>query len=166
MNQPTTKPLRLIALAAVLGLGVNYALAWTGPTSAPPSGNTPAPINVGGATQIKSGSLGVADFVANSVTVGSTANASAITSPKFCIGNSCITSWPTNATDNTTIVSYSNLPSGSIAGYRSTGEGTPVVSPATSDGGCLAGWTVIHLGSFMTAESTIPYGDAYSCIKN
>ncbi len=93
--------LRLVALASVLCVGVSYALAWTGPTAAPPSGDTPAPVNVSATVQVKSGSLGVADFVANSVTVGGTPNASAVTSPEFCIGTSCITAWPTTITAQT-----------------------------------------------------------------
>lgn len=35
------------------------ALAWTGPTSAPPNGNVSAPINVGTTDQIKNAGLGV-----------------------------------------------------------------------------------------------------------
>ena len=35
------------------------ALAWTGPTSAPPNGNVAAPINVGTTDQIKNGGLGL-----------------------------------------------------------------------------------------------------------
>ncbi len=34
-----------------------FALAWTGPTSAPPNGNASAPINVGNTDQVKNGGL-------------------------------------------------------------------------------------------------------------
>ncbi len=61
----TTHSLKLIALALVLGLGVNYALAWTGPTSAPPAGNTDAPINVSATAQVKNGGLSVTSFLAS-----------------------------------------------------------------------------------------------------
>lgn len=87
--------LKILVLALILAAGVPYALAWTGPTAPPPGSNTPAPVNVGTTNQVKTGGLGVAGFVADSVTVGSTVNASAITSPKFCIGTACITEWPT-----------------------------------------------------------------------
>ncbi len=36
-----------------------FALAWTGPTSAPPNGNISAPINVGTTDQIKNAGLGI-----------------------------------------------------------------------------------------------------------
>jgi len=44
--------LKTIALALVIGLGVAYAAAWTGPTQAPPNANVPAPINKGSTDQI------------------------------------------------------------------------------------------------------------------
>ena len=47
--------LKTIVLASVIGLGAAYAMAWTGPVSAPPAGNTPAPINVGSSPQAKQG---------------------------------------------------------------------------------------------------------------
>ncbi|MDR3558572.1 MAG: hypothetical protein P4L61_03505 [Candidatus Pacebacteria bacterium] len=44
--------------AIVIGLGFQYVLAdWTAAPSSPPSGNTPAPINVGTAGQAKNGGL-------------------------------------------------------------------------------------------------------------
>ncbi|OGG57790.1 hypothetical protein A2765_05150 [Candidatus Kaiserbacteria bacterium RIFCSPHIGHO2_01_FULL_56_24] len=48
-----------ILIGAVIFGGVSIVLAWTGPTSAPPSGNVSAPLNVGTADQIKNGVLGV-----------------------------------------------------------------------------------------------------------
>lgn len=53
--------------------------AWTGPTATPPDGNVSAPINVGGDTQIKSGSLWATSMG---------------TDGGYCIGASCITAWP------------------------------------------------------------------------
>lgn len=46
----------LAALLAVL-FSVNFLFAWTGPTTAAPAGNTPAPVNVGTVDQIKDGGL-------------------------------------------------------------------------------------------------------------
>ncbi len=55
-----TESIKITAIALVLTLGATYAYAaWTGPTSAPPNGNTPAPVNVGTTNQIKNGGLGV-----------------------------------------------------------------------------------------------------------
>ena len=53
------QPLKTITLALIIGLGIAYAMAWTGPTQGPPNGNVPAPVNVGSATQYKSGALGI-----------------------------------------------------------------------------------------------------------
>ena len=47
----------------------------------------------------------VANFIADSVTVGASVNSAAITSPKFCISSSCITAWPSKSTNgNNTII--------------------------------------------------------------
>ena len=85
--------LKIIILAVILSIGVTYVYAWTGPTLTAPNGNVSAPINVGATSQAKAGGLGVTNFLADSVTVGSTVNSSSITSPQFCIGSSCITAW-------------------------------------------------------------------------
>ncbi len=73
---------KVLTIALFLSVGVSYAFAWTGPTQAPPSGNTPAPINVSATSQIKSGDLW----------------ARAIGSDNgYCIGSSCITAWPSGS---------------------------------------------------------------------
>lgn len=46
-------------IGATVFIGASLVLAWTGPTSAPPSGNVAAPINTGSVDQIKSGGLGL-----------------------------------------------------------------------------------------------------------
>jgi hypothetical protein len=46
-----------ILLGAIIGL--NVFAQWQNPTAAPPSGNPPAPINVGPDTQTKSGGLNI-----------------------------------------------------------------------------------------------------------
>lgn len=57
----------LFNLAIIVGLGValNFVFAaWSEPTALPPAGNVEAPINVGAATQYKSGALGVGGLLA------------------------------------------------------------------------------------------------------
>ena len=51
------QPLKTITLALIIGLGIAYAMAWTGPTQGPPNGNVPAPVNVGNIAQTKMGTL-------------------------------------------------------------------------------------------------------------
>jgi hypothetical protein len=48
-----------ITVIVSVALPATVALAWTGPTSAPPSGNVSAPINVGTTDQIKNAGLGI-----------------------------------------------------------------------------------------------------------
>ena len=52
-----TQPLKVIALALVLSLGISYVSAWTAPTATPPSSNVAAPINVGSTAQTKTGDI-------------------------------------------------------------------------------------------------------------
>jgi hypothetical protein len=50
--------LRIIVLAIILSATIGYSLAdWAPPTSAPPFNNTPPPINVGSASQTRTGNL-------------------------------------------------------------------------------------------------------------
>ena len=60
-----TQPLKVIALALVLSVGISYVSAWTAPTATPPSSNVAAPINVGSTAQTKTGNL-TANYLAAS----------------------------------------------------------------------------------------------------
>ncbi|MBI2049028.1 MAG: hypothetical protein HYT29_01140 [Parcubacteria group bacterium] len=50
---------KVIVLAAILVLGMQYVFAWTGPTAPPTGGNPEPPVNVGNNPQVKLGELGV-----------------------------------------------------------------------------------------------------------
>ena len=102
MNPPLThKAFIQATIVVTVFIGIHYLFAWTAPTGVAPANNVLPPINEGTGIQVKNGGLGVTNFVANSIVVGSTTNANAITSPKFCIGTSCITSWPTGSSSST-----------------------------------------------------------------
>ena len=60
-NQNASLPVYgLIVLIAIALLFLASVVAsWTGPTASPPSGNVPAPVNVGSTDQVKDASLGV-----------------------------------------------------------------------------------------------------------
>lgn len=100
--------IKILVLAAVLSLGVSLAYAWTGPTSDPPNGNTPTPINVGASNQTKSGGLlNVFDLWVNGalgVTGGATFGGN-VSAPRFCIDGSCVTGWPSSGVGTITGVS-------------------------------------------------------------
>jgi len=52
--------LRIGVLSLIISIGGSYAFAeWTAPTAAPPGGNTPPSVNVGGTTQVKNGNFGL-----------------------------------------------------------------------------------------------------------
>jgi len=60
MKQKTGDFLRIGILSLIISIGGSYAFAeWTAPTSAPPGGNTPPSVNVGGTTQVKNGNFGL-----------------------------------------------------------------------------------------------------------
>ena len=63
MNQKTKKQIThwfsVIVIGIALGLALQFVRAWTEPTVAPPGGNVGAPINTGGLTQVKAGTLGI-----------------------------------------------------------------------------------------------------------
>lgn len=49
--------LKVISLGLILGLGIQFAQAWTSPTAAPPNGNVSGPLTTSGIGQIKQGPL-------------------------------------------------------------------------------------------------------------
>ncbi len=51
--------LKVISLGLILGLGIQFAKAWTGPSAAPPGGNVSGPITTSDQGQQKAGSLSV-----------------------------------------------------------------------------------------------------------
>ncbi len=78
---------KAIVLALLLSVGMSYIYAaWSNPTAVPPNGNVAVPLNTGTTGQTKSSWL-----IANQFIV--TNPAGDVTSPKFCIGASCVTSW-------------------------------------------------------------------------
>src|SRR3989338_11225751 len=59
MRKNLTKFL-LLVIAFTFALSINYIFAaWTGPTQAPPGGNTPTPVHIGTTNQVKDGGLGL-----------------------------------------------------------------------------------------------------------
>lgn len=95
----------------VLGFALQFAKAWTEPTSAPPAGNVAAPITTGSSSQYKNAGLavnGVFRSYSNGIfdgnvgigTTSPTKKLDVIGTAKaneFCLGASCITSWPSGS---------------------------------------------------------------------
>lgn len=147
------KPALTVFIAIFAVSGVAFAQsAFTQPASAPPGGNVSAPVNVGTVFQQKLG-----QFWAKSMG----------TDDGYCIGDSCITEWPTNPIANCQMC-VSIVPDtgsdNSKARQCGTGAASQVLcSPVdqwttpyrddTDDrkGGCQMQWKL---------DCTAPYGDS------
>lgn len=69
MKEKILNTFRIIILSAILSTAIGYSLAdFVAPSCAPPCGNTPPPINVGNAPQMRAGSL----FITNKLYTAST----------------------------------------------------------------------------------------------
>ena len=74
-TKKTADLFHIIVLSAVLSATLGYALAdWTPPTSNPPQGNPPPPINVGPVSQVREGAL----FINNWLTAAKAQTASTV----------------------------------------------------------------------------------------
>lgn len=67
---------KVVSFGLVLGLGLQFAQAWTAPSATPPGGNTTGPVTLGGGAQYKTGKLGVNSSIAptNAFEVGGGGN--------------------------------------------------------------------------------------------
>lgn len=61
MKKELLQSIKVIALGLILAFGINFAIAWTGPTAAPTGSNVEGPItvgdNIGGKNQVKLGGV-------------------------------------------------------------------------------------------------------------
>lgn len=76
------------ALVAVM-LCATLSYAWTGPTQTAPGGNVATPLNVSGSAQTRTAALTLGSG-ASTVVVSN----GGLAANTFCLGNSCITEWP------------------------------------------------------------------------
>lgn len=103
VSSQATYWLGVVAVGLVLGLGIQFASAWTNPTSAPPEGNVPGPLTTGDTSQTKTGGLvlNTANTAQNGY--GLVVNGFAMGTNGFCIGNDCKASWKQVVQDNTQV---------------------------------------------------------------
>lgn len=118
--------------------GVAYAASMTEPSTNPPTGNVAPPVNVGVAYQEKSG-----DFWADSI--GSTDG--------FCIGEDCVTEWPSGSTGSScqlnTMIREDHNPSTMGANCN----------PSAQE--AAAGWTLVSWDNCTTVRSADCSGASY-----
>jgi len=116
----------------ILGLGIQFAEAWTNPGATPPGGNISGPITTGIGSQTKAGgdiSLGGA---------GSLYAGNLIAAPQLCIGSDCRSAWPAGGISS---ISGGSCAAGQVVkSISSTGVATcgadtdPTVSASVKDG--------------------------------
>lgn len=160
--------IQLTMIIAVLAVAQFASAAWTGPTATPPNGNVPAPINVGSVNQVKSGGIGATSVVAD----------------RFCLGSSCITSWPSGG--STTVDQQSNVggtfkicngndgtssgcvPSAGIpisCQYEHSGQGYPAANGSTYTGDYMHFNAGANRWQFWYAASANGFSIYYNCSK-
>ncbi|MBP5993500.1 MAG: shufflon system plasmid conjugative transfer pilus tip adhesin PilV [Candidatus Moranbacteria bacterium] len=65
---------KVISLGVILGVGIQFAEAWTNPTASAPGGNIAGPLNTGVINQVKNASLGlVGNLAANMLQINGVA---------------------------------------------------------------------------------------------
>ncbi len=86
--------LKVISLGLILGLGIQFARAWTPPTAAPPGGNVSGPLTTGNGDQTK---VGGDIFLSGA---GSLYAGLKVAAPWVCVGSDCRNAWPPGGGDN------------------------------------------------------------------
>ncbi|MDQ5961256.1 MAG: hypothetical protein QG581_177 [Patescibacteria group bacterium] len=82
--------LKVVSLGLILGIGIQFAQAWTNPGATPPGGNVSGPLTTGAGNQTKSsGSI----FLAGA---GSLFAGRMVVAPQLCIGADCRNAWPSS----------------------------------------------------------------------
>ncbi len=113
------KAARVVVLSALAAGTFSLALAWTGPTAAPPGNNTAAPINTSSTPQVKSGPFQIYDPTSNytshtaGLTLGYYSGYGYIQSPSAGGG---VHIWDTTTND---IVSFNDNHTSTFAGTAS-----------------------------------------------
>lgn len=152
--------LSIAIIGLITGIGLQFVQAWTNPSAMPPIGNVAGPITTGGAAQWKTGPLGINTgsapitgfglsvggnaAIGNSLFAGGNISSSTqVAAPRYCIGSSCITSWPSGGDNlgNHTASSALNMNGKDInsAGVTRTGQ------LLTNNYGPLPnGWSGVH----------------------
>ncbi len=131
--------LQVVFLALIIGLGLQFAEAWTTPSVAPPTQTIGAPITTSATAQTKSGSLGVSSLLATGAIQGSTL--------KITTGAGAGKVLTSDASGNAT---WKNASGGGLTTMVVTGPVSACRGASTAS--CPAGYTVISGGhSFVSS---------------
>jgi len=146
----------LLTIAFTFALSINYIFAaWTGPTQAPPLGNTPTPVHIGSTAQVKDGGLSLNSLavfgngyfqdnveVAGQIKVGKDDSASPNAGTIRWTGSDLEvydgTQWKSLTTGDTTIISSNATDCNNVGGNWVDAQG---VCYLPAGGGCPSGWT-------------------------
>ncbi len=186
MKKDLLQTLKILLASIVLSFGISYVYAWTGPLSAPPTGNTPAPVNIGAIDQVKAGGLGVGAFTADSalfsgsITAASVAISGSVTadsavisgnitsSGTICDSNGCVGT-ATAETDPTVIASVKDGVSWAEVSARpsslNNGDQVRLLQNTTVSGSgssvtlyCPSGYITTGANSSDSVASIVPIG--------
>lgn len=156
---------KVIVLALVLTVGFQYVMAqtapsWQAPTSAPPQGNTYAPLNVGPSGQVKDGGLTLG------FTLGASSPALIIKNGTLCLQpavgapgpfppeGDCRSSWPVTSGGSGSGINCSS--SGCTAGFLPLFDGASTITSSVvkqvSVGGSVGNAIGIGLGASSPTE--------------
>lgn len=141
--------LKLIILALLIGVGLNYAsAAWTNPSVGPTGGNAQAPVNVSLSSQTKNGPLW-ANFLGSQGNIYANGT---VRGTGLCIGSDCRTAWPVGGSGTVT---------GVTPGVGITGGGTSGnVTVGSRFGGVYVERRVILT---VTCDTVNPFTGSCSC---
>mgnify|MGYP000893375264 CR=1 FL=1 len=166
---------KVISLGIILGIGIQFAEAWTNPSVSAPNGNVAGPVNTGSTAQTKAGALTVNGLrsIASALIIGGLQVTGL--SAAGCDLKADAAGVIYCGTDATSTASGGGSPSsGTMAGscfVHAPGSLTPpvrIIAPAVAgrfglDCACQSGWTRLYM-------DTVSYNEdwflSYTCLKD